>query len=289
MITSDIVKKIKYIQLQTRRLVCGTQVGDSRSALKGTGLEFDQIREYQQGDDVRFIDWRASARADKMLVKQYFEERNRTIILIVDVSASMNFSSSSESKQEICAQIASVLALVGAYGKDSVALVLCSDEVELFIPPKRGHNHVHMIMQKLFTFTPARKGTRLQAAFDFLGTVRVRNAMVFVISDFIDTSFEPALRTFARRYDVAIIRCLDKNEQQLPPVGFLPVQDSETGLFVVFDTRNRLVNRINTFLQKRVDNQRMLFKQTGIDCLDIHVQQSFMDDLITFFRKRMRY
>ena len=289
MLSKDIVKKIKQIELHTRRLLRGTQLGDSRSAQKGTGLEFDQIREYQQGDDVRFIDWRASARMDKLLVKQYFEERNRTIMLIVDVSGSTSFSSCPNKKQEIIAQVASVLALVGDFGNDKVSLLLCTDQVELFIPPKKGRNHTYMIMEKLFSFKPKSKKTNLKVAFDHIGALRVKDALVFVISDFIDQQFEPSLRVAAKAYDVAVIRCLDKNEHTLPNVGFITVQDSETGNLSVFDTRKKLVNRINIFLQKRLENQHALFKKVGVDCIDVATDLPFMGDLIRFFRKRMRY
>ncbi len=289
MLSKDIVKKIKHIELYTRRLLRGTQFGDSRSAQKGTGLEFDQIREYQQGDDVRFIDWCASARMDKLLVKQYFEERNRTIVLIVDVSASTSFSSSLSKKQDIIAQIASVLALVADFGKDKVSLVLCTDEVELFIPPQKGRNHSYRIMEKLFSFKPKSKKTNLKAAFDHLGALRAKDAMVFVISDFIDQNFESSLRVAAKIYDVAAIRCLDKNEHALPRVGFIAVQDSETGEHAVFDTRKKLVNRINVFLQKRLDDQHALFKKSGVDCIDVATDRPFMGNLIRFFRKRMSY
>lgn len=289
-ISADILKKIKHIEIYTRRLLSGSLVGDSRSALKGTGLEFDQIREYQFGDDIRFIDWKASARMDKMLVKQYIEERSRTIYLAVDVSQSRQFSSSKIAKQDLFAQIASVLALVSQYGKDRVGLILFSDEVEKYIPPGCSLSHVRNIMELLFGYQPRKKTTRVSAVLEHLLKLKKKDALVFLISDFIDEKLNDYLAQTASRYDLVAIRCLDDNEKHLPTVGFITIEDLETGQPIMLDMRKKSGTAIKTFLQKRIVDQDRLLKKYGVDVFDVKLtKHDFISDIVRFFRRRMQY
>ncbi len=285
MVNKDIAKKIKHIEIYTKRLLSGTLVGDSRSAVKGTGLEFDQIREYQMGDDVRFIDWNACARSGKLLVKQYFEERSRTIVLAVDVSSSSFFSSAHQLKSDVIAQLASVLALVADYGKDYVSLVTFSDEVEIFIPPNRGRNHVRTVMKALFEQKHKNKTTRISAVLKHLAKMKRKDSIVFLISDFIDQDFEKPLGVVAKMYDLVAIRCLDTNEQTFPAVGFVTIEDAETGEQQVVDAREAL----DSFLKKRLLEQNSLFRKYDVDHLDVSCQRPFIGDIIRFFSRRMRY
>ena len=286
MISREYLKKIKHIEIYTRRLLSGAMVGDSRSQVKGSGLEFDQIREYQFGDDVRFIDWNASSRMNKVLVKQYIEERNRTILLAVDVSASNFFSSTDRLKHDFIAEIASVLALVASYGKDNVGLILFTDQIEAVVPVGAGSNHVRLIMEKLFTYKPERKKTDVNVALEYAAKMKRNDAILFVISDFITEKFEKNLARVAAIYDVVAIRCLDKNENHIPNVGFLTIQDVETGQQATIDTRQKTVNQ---YLSKRIEEQERLFAKCGIDHLEIVNNKPFAGDLIRFFRRRMRY
>lgn len=286
MISSDVLKKIKHIEIYTKRLLSGALVGDSRSAIKGSGLEFDQIREYQFGDDVRFIDWHASSRMNKVLVKQYIEERNRTILLAVDVSASQQFSSTASTKHDICAEIASVLALVADYGKDHVGLLLFSDQIECFIPVGAGRNHIRLIMEKLFSFKPKHVKTNINKALEYVAKLNRKDSLLFLISDFIDYDFEKKLGIASNMYDTVAIRCTDQNEHALPNVGFLTVQDTETQEQHLLDTRNK---GLSYALGKRIDDQNRLFKKCGVDILDIMINKPFAGELIRFFRRRMRY
>lgn len=286
MVSNDVLKKIKHIEIYTKRLLSGAMVGDSRSAVKGSGLEFDQIREYQFGDDVRFIDWNASSRMNKVLVKQYIEERNRTILLAVDISASNFFSSSAQLKHDFIAEIASVLALVADYGKDNVGLILFSDQVEAFVPVGTGRNHVRLIMEKLFTQTASHKKTDLNAPLEYAAKIKRKDALLVLISDFIAEKFEKNLALVAAMYDVVAIECVDKNEQQLPNVGFLEIQDSETGNRYMVDTRAAALNH---YLAQRGIEQARLFKKCGIDSIELVNNKPFAGDLIRFFRRRMRY
>ena len=288
-LSQDIKRKIKQIEIHTKRLLNGALIGDSRSALKGTGFEFDQIREYQMGDDVRFIDWKATARSNKFLVKEYMEERSRVIVLAVDISGSSFFSSTDELKHDLMAQIASVLALVADYGNDYVGLLLFSDIVELFIPPRRGKFHTHAIMQSLFGYKPTHTGTDFMSVLKRLAQLKRNDVVVFLISDFIGPYVTSYWSIIAKKYDVIAIRCLDKNELAFPAVGFITVEDIETGQQITMDMRRRNEKKIASFLTARTQKQDKIFKKYGIDVLNIASNRPFVGDLIRFFRQRMRY
>lgn len=289
MITEDIRKHIKHIEIQTKRLLSGSLVGDSRSAVKGSGYEFDQIREYQMGDDVRFIDWKSSARMSKLLVKQYIEERNRTIILAIDISASSLFTSSGVRKLDIFQQVAAVLAVVAGFGRDNISLILFSDEIELFIPPGRGKSHIHSLVEQIFTCTPRNKKTNVSVALNRLAKLKRKDAVVFLISDFIDDQNDSLLAVVSRMYDLIAVRTLDKYESDMPAVGLLPIEDIETGQEYVLDTRGRTRKKINAFLSDRIEQQNRLFKKYRIDYLELFDHKTLISDTIRFFRRRMVY
>lgn len=287
-LSSEIRKKIKQIEIHTRRLLRGSQVGDSRSALKGTGFEFDQIREYQVGDDVRFIDWSASARHNTLLVKQYIEERSRTVIVAVDVSGSSQFGSQDNLKRDTIAQIASVLALVTASGKDRIGLILFSDIIEEYIPPSRTKGHVQMIMEKVFAYTPQRKKTNITIVFKKFAELTYQDLAGFVISDFVDSAIDLTYLTpICKKYDIVGIRCLDHHEKILPSIGFIPMKDQETGEEVIIDLRQN--QSLISFLNNRINEQNKLYKKSGMHIIDAANNESFIGDLIRFFRRRMRY
>lgn len=288
-ISDDITRKIRQIEIYTRRLLTGSMVGDTRSAIKGTGYEFDQIREYTVGDDIRFIDWNASARMNTLLIKQYVEERSRTVFLAVDISKSEFFGSAHETKREITAQLASVLALVASYGNDRVGLLLFSDEVEFFLPPGRGKFHVHKLMETVFTYQPKKERTQISAALAHLARLKVRDGVIFLVSDFIDSDFSTYLPLVARKYDCIAVRCLDKHETKLPSVGFLTIEDIETGVEIEVDMRSNGASAVTDFLEGRVAEQNKLFKKYGIDLLEIADDRPFIADVVRFFRRRMRY
>jgi uncharacterized protein (DUF58 family) len=287
-LSDDITRKIKEIEIVTRRLLSGSLVGDTRSAQKGVGFEFDQLREYQQGDDVRSIDWRASARMNKLLIKQYIEERRRTILIAVDVSQSSFFSSSELLRQDVFAQIASVLSLVAEYGKDQVGLLLFSDIVECYIPPSNGTFHVRRIMETVFTFQPKSKKTNIAVALEHMIKLKRKDALLFVLSDFIDRGFDRQLLLASRIYDTIAIRYLDKNEKTLPSVGILTMQDSETGTLNTINI-SKTSSAVNLFLHARLTEQNDLFKKYGVSLIDIENDRHFIADIVRFFRRRMSY
>lgn len=289
MISPDVLKKIKQLEIVTKRLLSGTMVGDTRSAVKGSGLEFDQLREYQVGDDTRFIDWNSSVRTNKVLVKQYIEERNRTILLAVDISGSEFYASDQHLKRDVLANIAGIIALVAMYGKDKVGLLLFSDQVEVCIPPAVGQIHTRKILELLFSYEPKRTNTDLSGPLMHIAQLKKKDTLLFLISDFIVDNFEHRLAGIIKNYEVVAIRCLDKHEQQFPSIGFLNVQDFETGESVLLDTRKKGSAAINQFLESRRVQQDAIFKKYGIDSLTIANNQHFMGDLIRFFARRMRY
>jgi len=289
MLSEDVIKKIRQIEITTKRLLSGSFVGDYSSAKKGSGFEFDQIRDYQQGDDVRFIDWKSSARSNKLLVKQFIEERNRAVILAVDLSGSSFYSSDQKLKFDVLSEIAAVLALVANYGKDQAALLLFTDEVEVFIPPARGRRHIHKIMEKLFSHKPKNKRTNIDGVLDRLARLRRRDSIVFLMSDFIGTFDEKKMHIVSKIYDLIAIRCLDKNEHNFPDVGFIDLQDVETGQKVLLQAAGKKGRKLNEFLGKRLGAQEAIFKKHGIDYLDVSPERSFIGDIIFFFRRRMMY
>jgi uncharacterized protein (DUF58 family) len=291
MITPELRAQIRHIEIHTRRLLSGLQIGDYSTALKGSGLEFDQLRDYQEGDDVRFIDWNSSVRMNKILVKQYLEERNRTIILIVDTSASVNCGSSI-AKIEVITQIACMLALAAEYGKDCVGLILFSGTVDLYIPPKRGRAHSYELMQALLTYqkkSPSTGSTSLRDALEYMIQRKQRDALAFIISDFIDHTFENVMGVASRLYEIVAVRCLDPLERALPAHGIIMSHDAETKESFQLPVEHYAQVTVNALLSQRLMQQDVLLKKYKVDLLDINTAGSFSGELIRFFRKRMMY
>jgi len=289
MLSPDILKKIRQIEIHTKRLLSGVLVGDYNSARKGSGFEFDRIREYQVGDDVRFIDWKSSAKTNKLLFKQYIEERNRNVVIAVDVSSSGLFSSNAIYKLDLMKEVSAVLALIAEYGKDQATLLLFADEVEFFVPPGRGKQHIHTIMRHLFTYKSERKKTDLNCVLRYIAGMGAKDSVIFLISDFIDTDFEQLLNVAARKHEIVAVRCLDDREKTFPDVGFLTIDDVEEGQQMLLDTRKKSGSDLRSFLRKRLSDQARLLKKNGIDYLEVSPGKPFIGDLIRFFRRRMMY
>ncbi len=288
MINEKIRSKIKLIKIHTNRLMQSTIMGDYNSAFKGSGLEFDQIREYQFGDDVRRIDWNSSAKNNKIMVKQFIEERERTIILAIDVSSSSLYSSQEELRQDVIAQLSGTLALVAANNKDNVGALFFSDRIEKWIAPKRSSAHIGNILEAIFTINPAGKQTNIEQALRFLINLKKRNAIVFLISDWIDDTeqFENIIKAANHIYDVIGIRIMDQREHTFPDLGLMEIEDPETGNIYTLDTSKR--KRRSLFLQTRLLEQKHLFEKNKIDLLDIAIGQPFINQLIAFLHQRIR-
>jgi len=288
MITQEIRNKIKKIKIHTKRIMQSTLSGDYLSAFKGSGLEFDQLREYAMGDDVRFIDWNSSAKMNKIMVKQFIEERDRTIILAIDLSASTLYSSQKELRRDSIAEIAAALAFIANHNKDKIGALFFSDHVEEWIAPARGNLHVGKIIEKLFSITPKGKKTDIVQAFRFLINLKKRNSVVFMLSDWIDDHHEYSklLKVVSCQYDFIGIRLLDACEKEFPDIGLLDIIDPETGQEFVLDSRN--IKALHRILTARLLEQKSLFDKYRIDMLDVTIGKPFITPMVTFFSQRIR-
>jgi uncharacterized protein (DUF58 family) len=289
MISKEIAQQIWQIQLKTKKVLSGTMIGDKRAARKGHGFEFDQVRDYAQGDDLRFIDWKATARTGKLLTKQYFEERNHNIMIALDVSSS----SFTGGRYHLLSQLAAIFALVAEYSKDNVGLRLFSDKINLKLPIKRGSGHVMRLLETVLAFKnqvvanqPA--GTNLELVLNDLAKSLKTKSLVVLISDLIDShDYERALKGLQIRHDVVVVRCLNHYEQQLPNVGLLPMVDPETGEVAMIDTRKS--GGLNEILKTRLAQQNLLLRSCGVDLLDVHHEDQAVAEVVKFFRKRLMY
>lgn len=283
-LSPEIVHKIRSLEIHTKRALVGNVTGDYTSKKRGFGLEFDQLRDYQTGDDVRSIDWKGTARANKMLVREYLQERNKTIMLLVDFSASMRYASRSEDfKNYVAAQIAGVLALIANGMRDTVGVIIMQGSNHIVLPPGRGQAHVHRIMQELFSCTPYGVSS-LNDALKTVMQIKRKDMMVIIISDFLSIGYERALALCSRRYETLAIKCYDVLEQTLMNVGLLQIQDPETGKTAVIATNGK---PLGDFLKTHHERCVMYCKRARVDFLSVPIHEPFIGDLVTFFKKRM--
>lgn len=289
MLPKEIVRKIRRIQITTNRLVNESLAGEYHSVFKGRGMEFDEVREYQHGDDIRTIDWNVTSRTGHPFVKRYVEERELTVMLLVDVSASGAFGSSTKTKAEVAAEISALLAFSAIKNHDRVGAILFTDRVEKFIPPRRGSTHVLRVIRELLFFRPRRQGTRIQQALEHLNLVVRKRAVVFLISDLLDQGFEPPLKVANRRHDMIIIQIVDPRERELPDVGILEVRDAETGEVVRIDTSlSKVRNAYREHWERNQQNQKKLFQSNHMDHVLINAAEPYDLPLVRFFEERAR-
>lgn len=286
-IPTSVFAAVRSIEIRTRRLVEEVFSGEYHSVFKGRGVEFREVREYVPGDDVRAIDWNVTARRDDPHVKQFEEERELTVVLVADVSASENFGSGIRSKQDVAAELCAVLAFAAINNKDKVGLVLFSDHIERYIPPAKGRSHVLRLIRELLTFRPRGQGTDLEAPLQLLGRVLRRRATVFLVSDFWAAGFESSLRTVARRHDCIAVRLRDPRETDLPPVGLVRWRDAESGREILVDTSAAAVRRQLRERAQRLDQElSRTFQSAGVDVVDIDARSSYVEPLQRFFAVR---
>lgn len=288
MIPKEILKKVREIEIYTRRLVNDTLAGEYHSVFKGRGMEFLEVREYQPGDDIRSIDWNVTARMGHPFVKLHIEERELTIFFLVDTSASGNFGTvNNRMKGELAVELCAILAFSAIRNNDKVGLITFTDTVEKYIPPKKGKNHVLRVMRELLYFQPQGRGTNLQAALEYLNTMLKRKAVVFLVSDFIASGYEQALRVTSRKHDVIPVTITDPRELELPNVGFVELEDAETGERIMLDTFDPEVRKAYRALalQTQADRER-IFRSMKLDVIDIRTDQPYLQTLISFFHKR---
>ena len=289
MLPKDIIRKIRRIQITTNRLVNESLAGEYHSVFKGRGMEFEDVREYQHGDEIRTIDWNVTSRAGRPFVKRYVEERELTVMLLVDASASGSFGSAGKTKGEVSAEISALLAFSAIKNNDRVGALLFTDHVEKFIPPRRGATHVLRVVREVLFNKPQGRGTRIQNALEHLNLVIRKRAVVFLISDLLDQGYEQALKVANRKHDVVIIQIVDPREQELPPLGILEIRDAETGEIVYVDSSLPEVREIyrQNWEQNR-QKQRKLFQSHRIDNVTIDTAQPYDVPLVRFFAERAR-
>ena len=292
MIPKELIKKIRYIQIYTSKAVNDVLAGGYHSVFKGQGMEFDEVRAYQPGDDIKTIDWNVTARTGHPYVKRYVEEREITVFFLVDLSASGSFGSKEKLKNEIAAEFCALLAFSAIKNNDKVGLIVFTDNIELFIPPAKGTSHVLRLIRELLYFDSGKKqqstGTDIALALDYLGRVLHKRGVVFLVSDFLDHNFEKPLGVLARRHDLIAVTVSDPREYALPDVGLLEIQDTESGATVLVDTGSKEVRgRYEDLAKDRDEQLSSLFNSIGVGHIQLFTDRDYVLDLVKFFRKRM--
>jgi len=289
MLSSEILKKVRKIQFKANRLLNAPFAGQYASVFKGMGIEFDEVREYVPGDEIRTIDWNVTARAGSPYVKRYVEERELTLMLVVDLSGSQYFGAAGPLKSEIAAEISAVLAFLAISHNDRVGLLLFSDRRELYLPPQKGRRHVLRVIREILNYRPAGRRTDLKGALDFTGRILKHRSIVFLISDFFALDFEGSLQRIARRHDTIAIRITDPREEELPAVGLVKFLDLESGEELLFDTSHPPGREL---LRKQRQEYRRslerLFRANKVDYIRISTARPYIDDLQKFFTVRQQ-
>ena len=287
MVPREILKKVRRIEISTRGLVDEVFSGEYHSVFKGRGMTFSEVREYQPGDDIRSIDWNVTARMGHPYIKKYVEERELTVVFLVDASGSGLFGSVDRLKNEYAAEICAVLAFSAIKNNDRVGMVIVTDQVEKVVVPKKGRKHVLRVIRELLFFQPQHKGTSLREGLEHLLHVLNHKSVIFVVSDFLDEGFEKPLKVLAQRHDLILMRIGDPRELELPKVGLISFEDAETGAQEVVDGSSRQVREgFKKLVSERRKRQEELFAAAGVDFIDLSVGSSYIEPLIGFFRMR---
>ena len=287
MVPREILKKVRRIEIQTTRLVNDLFGGEYKSVFKGRGIEFADVREYVPGDDIRTIDWNVTARSQHAFVKKFVEERELTVVFVVDMSGSQFYGTSGRLKSEIAAEITALLAFSAVRNKDKVGLLIASDQVEKYVPIKKGRMHVLRVVREILYFRPRHKKTNLGTALDYINRVLTRTAVVFLISDFMDQGYEKALRIANKRHDLIALQLWDPTERSLPPAGLIEMEDAETNEKILADTSDSQFRRqYEDATRLRESNLDRLFKNLGIDRVTIDISRSYTEPLMKFFKAR---
>lgn len=289
MLSEEIIKKIKKIEIRSRRAVTDVFAGEYKSVFKGKGMEFLEVREYYPGDDVRTIDWNVTARMGVPYVKKFAEERELTLMILLDASASFDFGTRGRIKRELAAEIGGVLAFCSLRNNDKVGLTIFTDKIEKFIPPAKGITHVLAVIKEILDFEPENKKTDIKNALEYISQIMVKRCMLFVVSDFLNPGYEKALRIVNRRHDVIPIRILDPAEVAFPASGLIELEDPETSQHIIIDAadkkiREEFINRKKGEYQYALD----FFRSSGIDSIDIKTNEPYVEPLIKFFARRAR-
>ncbi|MBI3551416.1 MAG: DUF58 domain-containing protein [Elusimicrobia bacterium] len=294
MIPQEVLRKVRRIEILTGRLVSETFAGEYLSVFKGRGMEFAEVREYSEGDDVRTIDWNVTARSGRPFVRQYTEERELTVVIACDLSGSQYFGTAQSLKNEISAELSAVLAFSALQNHDKVGLFLFTEGVEEYVPPKKGRKHILHLIRDVLAYKPAKTGTKIGPTLDTINRVLKRRCILFLISDFRDEGFERPLRMAALKHDVIPVVVTDPREQRLPKLGaLLELEDPETGRRTVLDaSRTAALASLEKLERERQDRLERLFKQSGLVPIRVGTDRSYIDAIVAFFRlraKRLRH
>jgi uncharacterized protein (DUF58 family) len=285
--TKELLKKVRKIEIKTRRLSDHIFGGEYHSTFKGRGMTFSEVRQYQYGDDVRNIDWNVTARYSEPFIKVFEEERELTMLLMVDISGSEFFGTQEQFKNEVVTEIAATLAFSATQNNDKIGLILFSDKVELYIPPKKGRSHVLRIIRELIEFEPQSKETNIAEALKFLSSVMKKKAIVFVLSDFIADDFQHTMKIASKKHDVTGIRVYDKREESIPNLGMVQMQDGETGELMLVNTSSKTVrSNYAKYYRERVDYYKDSFSKSGAGAIDCRVDESYVKKLLGYFKAR---
>ena len=289
MIPKEILKRIRRIDLRTRRLVNDIFSGEYHSVFKGRGVEFSEVREYSFGDDIRTIDWNVTARMDRPYVKLFEEERELTVMLLFDISSSGEFGSVSRLKRDIAAEICAVLAFSAIQNNDKVGLVLFTDTIEKFIPPKKGRRHILRILRELLYYKPQDKKTDIAASLEFLLRVTQKRTISFLVSDFIAEGYEKPLAIAGKKHDIIPVVITDPRETSLPSIGLIELEDAETGEMLLLDTKDmNLVKQFSESAIASTEKRKNIFNSIGLDTIEVSTDTDYLPKLVSFFRRRER-
>ena len=285
--TSELLKKVRHIEIKTRGLSNQIFAGEYHSAFKGKGMTFSEVREYQYGDAIRDVDWNVTARFNQPYVKIFEEERELTVMLLVDVSGSKNFGTHAQYKQELMTEIAAVLSFSAINNNDKIGVILFSDKVEKFIPPQKGRKHILRIIQELLNFEPESKETNVAAALEYITNAIKKRSIGFIISDFIDKDFKDALTIANRKHDIVGLRVFDQRETQIPNMGLVKMLDAETGNYKWVDTASKRVRtEYQAWWQNHTAKLEQTFKLSGVDYASVATGEDYVKPLIHLFKHR---
>ena len=289
MIPKDILKKIRQIQIKTSRTVNDILAGQYHSVFKGRGMEFDEVREYQVGDDIRSIDWNVTARTGVPHIKKFIEERELSVLLVVDASASGIFGSTDKLKQELAAEVCALLAFSAIKNNDKVGLIIFTDEIERYIPPKKGINHVLRVIREVLYMKPRSRGTNISVALEFMSKVITHKAVCFLVSDFMTEGYKKPLHIANKRHDIIAVTISDPREYELPPVGLIELIDAENGESLLIDLHDRQIAK--SFKKDRysvVQQRDEMFRSMSVDSIHLSTAEPYIEPLIRFFKLRER-
>ncbi|MBU2514366.1 DUF58 domain-containing protein [bacterium] len=283
----ELLKKVRQIHIRSKRVVNDVMAGEYQSAFKGRGMEFDTVREYQEGDEERMIDWNVTARFGHPFVKSYVEERELTVIFLVDISESGKFGSHKQLKKETAAEFCAILALNAIKKNDRIGLILFTDKIELFVPPNKGKTHILRVIRELLYFNPKGKKTSINAALEYFNRVNKKRAVVFLVSDFLDDNFFHNINLTNKRHDLVAVEVSDPREKSLKKIGLIALQDSETGEEILVDSNSEAWNHYHSLSRlKSEESKKSQFRKFGVDYLQIRTDKPFEKDLIRFFKSR---